>query len=119
MDFSTLDPLVRAAVTALGGGAGIAIIGKLIDNWWKRGDKRYDELGVFRREQRVRIKELEDDCDKYRAESADWQDKYLTEKGRHAETKQLLATTTNLLETLRAKLEQAQVKGVDASNPER
>ena len=102
------NPVVALALTFFTGAA----FWRFVDGFFSRraslDSKRIDESGDIRRELRERIRELEDDSDKYR-------NLYFDERNAHAGTKQTLATTTAQLEYLRTRVQQR----IDAEQAER
>lgn len=110
MDLAAWDPLVRALVTGLGGGTSLAILGKVVDRWLARGQKREEEISAIRREQREEIAELKADAERRETELD------RTRQEKLAEMK-LRVQAEAQLELLRVRLQQAELRGEDPSRP--
>lgn len=92
------NPLVAMVITFATGAAFWRFLDGILSRRAAWDGRRLDEFGEIRKELRERIRELEEDSDKYR-------DLYFKERGSHSETKQQLSMTSAQLELLRAKLE--------------
>lgn len=76
MDTSTLITVLTGVGGVLGGILGAPIVGKIVEQFFKRTESRGDELAEIRRDQAAAIKAKDAECQKLQEQLDVWQERY-------------------------------------------